>query len=632
MNKRKLKSHKIFNFVSIGIGLSLVYWIFVSLKDAFEFQKSNFIEQLFILDTVSLLMRFIPVCIIILLSIFAQNMINKCNRAKESLQKGYNELEKKMERQTLELSIWNKLLKEELNEQKLTEEQPQKQHDLLRKLVGKRTVILKEVNRKLLQEINERKKAEKALQINEIFMLNMIEKNADAIVIVDKQGIIQFVNPAAEVLFWRTKEELLNTDFGFPMVVGDSTEMDIIGEDGEARVAEMRAAEMEWDEKNVYLVSIRDITERKKAEEAIREANKRLRKLDRLKSDFISTVSHELRTPISIIQESIDLCLDGAGGELIDSHKKFLMSADRNINRLARLVTDLLDISKIESGKLRFRRSLTNLWDIGQKIYESYSSNAKNKGIDLELKKGFSGKSCILYVDEDKVYQIFNNLLSNAFRYTKSGGKITIELEDRENMVEFSVSDTGIGIKKQNIPKLFSKFEQIGRIDGPGYKGTGLGLAICKGLVEKHGGKIWVESELGKGSIFRFTLKKVPFPKILIVDDEKDMVEMIKTRLTINNFRVAEAYDGKTAIEMARNEDISLIVLDVHLPKMSGYEVIGRLKQYKSTQNIPIIVMSAFQVDSEKLVQINLNSVIPVFNKPFDPDEFKEKIEELLID
>ncbi len=483
----------------------------------------------------------------------------------------------------------------------------------------------------IMKDITERREVEKTLEYSRASFHNIVEKNADGIIIVDKNGIVRFVNPTAETIFKRKAEELIGELFGFALSAGEYTEIDIVRGGGETGTGEMQVVETEWEEEPANLISIRDISERKQAEERVKAANKKLKELNQLKSDFVSTVSHELRTPISIIRESVDLCLDGAGGELTNTHKKFLTSAQNNIDRLTRLVTDLLDISKIESKKLTLRRNSINLWNTAQKIHKSYIPQAKNKGIHLELKKAFHGKTLRLYVDEDKVYQILNNLLTNALRYTESGGKITIEVKDREDFVEFSVSDTGNGIAKENIPKLFSKFEQFGRAEGPGYKGTGLGLAICKGLVEKHGGKIWAESQLGKGTTFRFTLKKAPFPKILIVDDEEDAAEMIKIRLSLYNYRTAVAYDGNTAIEIACNEDISLIILDIRLPEMNGYEVIGRLKQNKRTQNIPIIVMSAYPVDEKRLVDANLNAAIPIIDKQIEPTELMATIKDLLI-
>ena len=328
------------------------------------------------------------------------------------------------------------------------------------------------------------------------------------------------------------------------------------------------------------------------------------------------------------MREGVSLCLDGVAGELTDMQREFLTDTLENIDRLTRLVTDLLDISKIEAGKVTLRKSSIDVCEIAKRVKKSFEQKAREKNIKIEL--SLPESPIKLFADGDKVTQIFNNLVSNALRYTEKG-KITITAKNKKEVVECCVSDTGVGIAKENIPKLFSKFEQFGRVEGPGYKGTGLGLAIVKGLVEKHGGKVWVKSELGKGSSFWFTLKKVPFPRILVVDDEQNTVEIVKRFLSVGDYRFIEAYDGKGAIEKAINENPSLIVLDMMLPEMDGYEVIKELKKNETTHNIPILILSAFTVDRERLDNDgNSNKNIPVMGKPIKPEELLNNVQDML--
>jgi CheY-like chemotaxis protein/anti-sigma regulatory factor (Ser/Thr protein kinase) len=296
---------------------------------------------------------------------------------------------------------------------------------------------------------------------------------------------------------------------------------------------------------------------------------------------------------------------------------------------MERLVTDLLDLSRIEAGKMKLRRTVLNLCEVGKKARHEYLPIAEEKGIELNIR--LPDAPVLLYADGDKITQIFGNLLSNAIRFTESGGRITIQVEEDDDFVRCAVSDTGIGIAEEHIPKLFAKFAQVGRTDGPGYKGTGLGLAIVKGLVERHGGSISVDSVPGKGSTFMFTLKKTPFPKILIVEDDPYYTEAITRFLKMQGYRFITASDGEQALRLARAELPSLIILDMMLPGMNGYEVIGRLKHDSRTLDIPILISSGFEVDHDQLDRLNNRSVIPVMKKPFIPDDLQVRIGELLV-
>ena len=380
---------------------------------------------------------------------------------------------------------------------------------------------------------------------------------------------------------------------------------------------------------NAIQIIARDITQRKKAEEARRLSTEKLKQHDQLKSDFISMVSHELRTPMATMREGVSLCLDGVAGEITETQRELLTDTVQSIDRMERLVTDLLDLSRIEAGKMELRRTVLDVCEIGRKVQHEYVHIAAEKGIELEIR--LTDAPVTLYADGDKIMQIFGNLLNNAFRFTEPGGRITIQVDEDNDFVRCSVSDTGIGIAEEHMPKLFSKFAQVGRADGPGYKGAGLGLAIVKGLVERHGGSISVDSAPGKGSTFTFTLKKTPFPKILIVEDDPNYAEMITRFLKTQGYRLLTACDGVKAVTLARAETPSLIILDLMLPGMNGYEVIGRLKHDNRTLDIPILISSGFEVDSDRLDRLNNHSVIPVMKKPFVPDDLQIRIGELLV-
>ncbi|MDD5108251.1 MAG: ATP-binding protein [Candidatus Omnitrophica bacterium] len=250
----------------------------------------------------------------------------------------------------------------------------------------------------------------------------------------------------------------------------------------------------------------RNITRLKKYQQELEVKNKELEKLDKLKSEFVSIVSHELRTPLSITKEGISLILDGVVGDINPKQNKILITSKNNIDRLARIINSLLDISRIESGKMELKNKNVDLKNLIANVVALFALKVKEKGLELRVNLP-QNKELSFYIDEDKLIQVFTNLIDNSFKFTEKG-YICISLIEKEDELEFAVTDTGIGIAPENLPKVFNKFMQFGRTAGAGEKGTGLGLSIAKGLVELYGGRIWVESEVGRGSKFIFTLPK----------------------------------------------------------------------------------------------------------------------------
>ncbi|UCB57594.1 MAG: PAS domain-containing protein [Candidatus Omnitrophota bacterium] len=232
-----------------------------------------------------------------------------------------------------------------------------------------------------------------------------------------------------------------------------------------------------------------------------------LKKVDKLKNEFISTVSHELRTPLSTIKEGVALVLDGVPGKVSPKQRKILKMSKDNIDRLARLIDDLLDISKIEAGKAELKKAVTDICGLLKNNYNKWKGQADERHQELQFVP--CGRKINLFIDSDKIIQVMDNLISNAIKYTPEKGKIKIEIKDKKKEVEISVSDTGVGIARDDMSKLFGKFQQFERVAGPGLKGTGLGLAIARQLVMMHKGEIKAQSKPNKGSKFSFTLPKM---------------------------------------------------------------------------------------------------------------------------
>ncbi len=277
-----------------------------------------------------------------------------------------------------------------------------------------------------------------------------------------------------------------------------------------------------------------DLTTAKKEME---KANKELQKIDQLKSDFVSTVSHELRTPLTVTREAISQVLDGVCGEINEAQKQFLFMSIEGIDRLSRLIENLLDMPKIEAHKIKLKKELIDIVSLAKEVSSSLTPAFQSKG--LEIKYNFPKDKIEIYADKDRIVQIFVNLISNARKFTPAG-YIEISLIDKENEVECAVSDTGIGISDENLPRVFSKFEQFGRLPESAQKGAGLGLAITKGLIELHGGKIWAESKLGQGTKISFTLQKYSPRELFKEYVSSGLAEAIKkgTSLSIAIFKV----------------------------------------------------------------------------------------------
>jgi PAS domain S-box-containing protein len=368
----------------------------------------------------------------------------------------------------------------------------------------------------IVKDISERKKSEE-----ERFRLaSIVDSSNDAIISKTLDGRITSWNRAAEQLYGYMSWEMIGRSIFIVVPSDKSNELAEI-------LARIKKAECLQDLETVHMrkdgvcldvsltvspikdalgavigasVIARDITARKRAEEHIQETA-------RLKSEFTSTVSHELRTPLAISKEALSLLLRGKAGGVTDKQKEILNIASRNIDRLCFLIDDILDFSKIEAGKMEIHRESVDIIPVVKESCDGWKLRADLKRIRLtmDLPQG------TLWVDVDKYrfLQVLSNLLNNAVKFTPEGGMVDISVADHSEYIQCSVTDSGPGISKDDLPKLFQKFQQLRRTHGPGARGTGLGLNISKALVELHGGQIDVVSRLGHGSTFSFTIPKV---------------------------------------------------------------------------------------------------------------------------
>lgn len=261
----------------------------------------------------------------------------------------------------------------------------------------------------------------------------------------------------------------------------------------------------------VGLIGItRDITHRMQLERMKGEkerAEKKLtilKEIDRVKSEFVAVLSHELRTPLAIAKEAVTQLFTRMAGPINPKQRKLLAMTKDNIERLRHMIENLLDMSRIEKRRLRLHYSLVNLNDLVMNSAEFFKKMAREK--DIHLKYVIPREKINIFIDAERIIQVISNLINNAIKFTEQNGEITVEVKILENKIRVGVIDTGIGIDKRDLPKLFNRFAQVSAIADVAGKGLGLGLSIAKELVERHGGEIWSESTLGVGSKFYFAL------------------------------------------------------------------------------------------------------------------------------
>jgi signal transduction histidine kinase len=352
----------------------------------------------------------------------------------------------------------------------------------------------------------------------------IIERLPDGIVIVDTHGTIRFANPAAERLFNRSAEDLIGTSFGFPVVVGETTEVDIVQRGGSDVVfAELRVVETVWEGEYVQLVSLRDITDRKRAEErtqqlvAERDARLEAEAASRAKSEFLAIMSHELRTPLNAVLGYSELMELGISGPLTDKMREQIGRIRMSALHLLGLVNDILDLAKVEAGQLQVSSDPASAEATVTAALALIQPQAAAGGVELKVNP-IPSPAPIYRGDSERARQILVNLLSNAVKFTPPGGSITLDiaqsrapdadtrLQQSRSYVNFRVMDTGAGIPEDKLVSIFDPFVQAESGHARSREGSGLGLTISRRLARLMGGDITVQSVLGKGSTFTLWL------------------------------------------------------------------------------------------------------------------------------
>lgn len=548
-----------------------------------------------------------------------------------------------------------------------------------------KTFELYQANQELQQLAENLTEADKELRDTLSYLSTIMANLVDGLLVVNAAGKITHFNPALLKMFRLEDTDLADKDlasFNSKVIeLVETTKKQPAGvftaevELAEARIGKAVAtailkstpsAETTTPSTNNNdgplgsIVLIRDITEETE--------------VDRMKTDFISTVSHEMRTPLTsilgfakIIKKKLDEVIFPIITVEDKKTKRAIKQVAGNINiivaegeRLTALINDVLDIAKMEAGKIEWNMQPLSLSGVLERAVMATSALFEQK--DVKLIRDVEVDLPEIVGDHDRLIQVIINLISNAVKFTDEGSVIC--RAGRVNgEIKVSVIDTGMGIAEGDQPKVFERFKQVGDtlIDKP--QGTGLGLSICKQIVEHHGGRIWVESKLGQGSTFSFTLPTItsvgptpeawaktmnintlirqlqahgvtPLPSpveagqktILVVDDEPHIRELLRLELEAKGYLVREAKDGMDAIAQVKKEMPDLITLDVMMPDIDGFDVAAVLRNDPQTAGVPIIILSIVE-DKARGYSLGVDRYL---KKPIDTETLLEEVEFLL--
>jgi len=501
---------------------------------------------------------------------------------------------------------------------------------------------------------DERMKLDQRLRDQHFYTRSLIESNIDALMTTDPRGIITDVNKQTEALTGCTRDELIGAPFKNYFTDSDRAEAGINRVLSEGRVTNYELTARTRDGKLTVVsynattfhdrdrrlqgvcVAARDMTELKRIEQALQQKNVELEGASRLKSEFLANMSHELRTPLNAIIGFSEILGDGLLGELTDAQQRFIGDIFGSGTHLLSLINDILDLSKVEAGKMTLDLETVQLSSLFANSLSIIREKAANRHIRLNVEAPEELGS--IQADARKVKQIVYNLLSNAVKFSGDHGQVTLHASrvprgevghlagswngrtfplSESAFAEFikiSVTDRGIGISLEGLEQLFRPFSQIDSGLARKFEGTGLGLAMVRQLVELHDGAVMVESAVGEGSCFTvwlplrapaadaLTPAKGPAAHgiaapsgarmALMVEDDFKSAELIRVHLEAEGFKVLHAASAEAALVLAVQQPLSLITLDILLPGMDGWKLLARLKQVSALRYIPVVIIS----------------------------------------
>jgi signal transduction histidine kinase len=386
------------------------------------------------------------------------------------------------------------------------------------------------------------------------------------------------------------------------------------------------------------VITFRDVTER--------------REVDRMKDEFISVVSHELRTPLTAIRGSLGLLAAGKAGDIPQRGQRMLEIAVQNTDRLIRLINDILDIERIESGKVAMEPAPVNAAELAQGAVDVMLQMAERAGVELYV----WAEPMHLVADADRLLQVLTNLISNAIKFSPPGTSVQLTVEPRDGEAVFRVSDQGRGIPQDRLESIFERFQQVDSSDSRQKGGTGLGLAICRSIVSQHGGRIWAESEPGQGSTFSFTLPlSAPAHQeddpegdaraddfvmeqgpgdgrlhVLVVEDDADLAGVLAETFERRGVVSDVAGSGETAWQVARRRRPDAVVLDIAIPEGDGYWLAERFRHEPTLREVPIVAYTALDLNEAERDRLRAAGVEVLTKSRVEPVELERRVMALL--
>jgi PAS domain S-box-containing protein len=533
---------------------------------------------------------------------------------------------------------------------------------------------------------DERMKLDQRLRDQHFYTRSLIESNIDALMATDPRGIITDVNRQTEALTGCTRDELIGAPFrnyftdpdraeaGINRVLSagkvTNYELTARARDGALTVVSYNATTFHDRDRQLQGVfaSARDMTELRRFEQTLQQKNVELEDASRMKSEFLANMSHELRTPLNAIIGFSEILRDGLVGEMTEQQRGFIGDIFNSGKHLLELINDILDLSKIEAGKMTLDLEEVPVLALLENSLSIIREKAAARHLHLEMEAVEALAS--IQGDPRRIRQIVYNLLSNAVKFTSEGGHVGVRarrvprelvgraddngtrrsfpLADNEfqEFLEISVTDSGIGISSEALEQLFKPFSQIDSGLARKFEGTGLGLAMVKRLAELHGGTVAVESVEGEGARFTVWLplrasdepacvfEQAPLAlhldasggrTALVVEDDVKSADVIRVHLEAEGFTVLHAASAEAALVVAVQQPLALITVDILLREMDGWELLGRLKQIPGLQRVPVVIISIV-ADRGKGFALGAAAVM---QKPISRQELYESLVDL---